>query len=31
VALLDIEGELLHGAVAALADPATIALDCDVS
>ena len=32
VALLDIEGELLHGAVAALANPgATIALDCDVS
>src|SRR5258708_1756079 len=32
VALLDIEGELLHGAVAALANPgATIALHCDVS
>lgn len=32
VALLDIEGELLHGAVAALADPDnTLALHCDVS
>ena len=32
VALLDIERELLHGAVAALANPgATIALHCDVS
>jgi NAD(P)-dependent dehydrogenase (short-subunit alcohol dehydrogenase family) len=32
VALLDIEGELLHGAVAALANPdATMALHCDVS
>src|SRR3979411_1351038 len=32
VALLDIEGELLHGAVAALANPgATLALHCDVS
>ena len=32
VAPLDIEGELLHGAVAALANPgATIALHCDVS
>src|SRR5258708_10434340 len=32
VALLDIEGELLHGAVAALANPgARIALHCDVS
>jgi NAD(P)-dependent dehydrogenase (short-subunit alcohol dehydrogenase family) len=32
VALLDIEGELLHGAVAALADPDnTLALQCDVS
>src|SRR5260370_35544960 len=32
VALLDIEGELLRGAVAALANPgATIALHCDVS
>src|SRR5436190_22909790 len=32
VALLDIEGELLHGAVAGLANPdATIALHCDVS
>src|SRR5207247_2541593 len=31
VALLDIEAELLHGAVAALADPDTLALHCDVS
>jgi NAD(P)-dependent dehydrogenase (short-subunit alcohol dehydrogenase family) len=32
VALLDIEGELLHGAVAALADPDhTLSLRCDVS
>jgi NAD(P)-dependent dehydrogenase (short-subunit alcohol dehydrogenase family) len=32
VALLDIEGELLHGAVAALANPgAAMALHCDVS
>lgn len=32
VALLDIEGELLHGAVAGLADPdSTLALHCDVS
>ena len=32
VALLDIEGELLHGAVAGLADPDnTLALHCDVS
>ena len=32
VALLDIEGELLHGAVAALANPDnTLALHCDVS
>ncbi|WP_426440533.1 SDR family NAD(P)-dependent oxidoreductase [Bradyrhizobium genosp. P] len=32
VALLDIEGELLHGAVAALNDPDnTLALTCDVS
>ena len=32
VALLDIEGELLRGAVAALADPDnTLALHCDVS
>jgi NAD(P)-dependent dehydrogenase (short-subunit alcohol dehydrogenase family) len=32
VALLDIEGELLHGAVAGLADPDnTLALNCDVS
>jgi NAD(P)-dependent dehydrogenase (short-subunit alcohol dehydrogenase family) len=32
VALLDIEAELLHGAVAALADPGhTLALPCDVS
>jgi NAD(P)-dependent dehydrogenase (short-subunit alcohol dehydrogenase family) len=32
VALLDIEGELLHGAVAALADPDhTLSLPCDVS
>ena len=32
VALLDIEDELLHGAVAALADPDnTLALHCDVS
>ena len=32
VALLDIEGELLNGAVAALADPDnTLALHCDVS
>ena len=32
VALLDIEAELLHGAVAALANPgATMALHCDVS
>ena len=32
VALLDIEGELLHGAVAVLADPdSTLALHCDVS
>jgi NAD(P)-dependent dehydrogenase (short-subunit alcohol dehydrogenase family) len=32
VALLDIEGELLHGAVGALADPdRTLALHCDVS
>src|SRR5439155_498676 len=32
VPLLDIEGELLHGAVAALANPgATMALHCDVS
>src|SRR5436190_1321722 len=32
VALLDIEGELLHGAVAGLADPDhTLALRCDVS
>src|ERR1044072_6300967 len=32
VALLDIEGELLHGAVADLADPDhTLALHCDVS
>ena len=32
VALLDIEGELLHGAVAGLANPDnTLALHCDVS
>jgi NAD(P)-dependent dehydrogenase (short-subunit alcohol dehydrogenase family) len=32
VALLDVEGELLHGAVAALADPHhTLSLHCDVS
>jgi NAD(P)-dependent dehydrogenase (short-subunit alcohol dehydrogenase family) len=32
VALLDIEGELLHGAIAVLANPdSTIALHCDVS
>ena len=32
VALLDIESELLHGAVTALANPEhTIALHCDVS
>ena len=32
VALLDIEGELLHGAVGALADPDhTLALHCDIS
>ena len=32
MALLDIEAELLHGAIAALANPdATIALHCDVS
>src|SRR6478672_478420 len=32
VALLDIEGELLHGAIAALANSdATMALHCDVS
>src|SRR3954451_16224190 len=32
VALLDIEGELLHGAVAGLADPDnTLELHCDVS
>jgi NAD(P)-dependent dehydrogenase (short-subunit alcohol dehydrogenase family) len=32
VALLDIEGELLHGAVTGLADPDnTLALNCDVS
>src|SRR5258705_4719555 len=32
VALLDIEGELLHGAVTALANPGnTLALHCDVS
>ena len=32
VALLDIEGELLHGAVAELASPeVTVALHCDVS
>jgi NAD(P)-dependent dehydrogenase (short-subunit alcohol dehydrogenase family) len=32
VALLDIEGELLHGAVAVLANPdSTLALHCDVS
>src|SRR5260221_1685491 len=32
VALLDIEGELLHGAVAGLADPDnTLAISCDVS
>jgi NAD(P)-dependent dehydrogenase (short-subunit alcohol dehydrogenase family) len=32
VALLDIEGELLRGAIAVLANPdSTIALDCDVS
>jgi NAD(P)-dependent dehydrogenase (short-subunit alcohol dehydrogenase family) len=31
VALVDIEGELLHGAVAALANPDAIALHCDVS
>src|SRR5687767_6960337 len=32
VALLDIEGELLHGAVAGLADPDnTLGLHCDVS
>src|ERR1700730_11478645 len=32
VALLDIEGELLHGATAALAKPdSTMALHCDVS
>src|SRR6478672_10185146 len=32
VALLDIEGELLHGAIAALAHPdSTMALHCDVS
>src|SRR5215203_4557306 len=32
MALLDIEGELLHGAVSGLADPGnTLALHCDVS